>query len=80
MNKPSMAAAPLFRIKSYGRTELAQLYNPEVAAETAWRRLRAWIRKSPGMIEHLMQAGYKRGQRTFTPKQVQIIVDGVGEP
>ena len=53
---------------------------PILAAETAWRRLRAWIRKSPGMIEHLMQAGYKRGQRTFTPKQVQIIVDGVGEP
>lgn len=72
--------AGIFRIKTYGRTELAQLYNPEVASETAWRRLRAWILKSPGMMERLMAAGYKRGQRVFTPKQVGIIVDGVGEP
>ena len=72
--------AGIFRIRTYGRTELAQLYNPEVASGTAWRRLRAWIRKSPGMMEKLMAAGYKRGQRVFTPKQVSFIVDGVGEP
>lgn len=78
--KLSKMAATDFRIKSYGRTELAQLYNPEVAPETAWRRLRTWIKKSPGMVEALMASGYKRGQRVFTPRQVGIIVDGVGEP
>lgn len=78
--KQEKMAAPTFRIKTYGRTELAQLYNPEVAPETAWRRLRTWIKKSPGMVENLLASGYKRGQRVFTPKQVCIIVDGVGEP
>lgn len=74
------AAPCTFRIKTYGRTELAELYNPNVAPETAWRKLRSWIRKYPGMVEQLLAAGYKRGQRSFTPRQVRIIVDGVGEP
>ena len=73
------ALAP-FQIRSYGRTELAELYNPQVAPETAWRKLRAWIKKYPGMIDNLIAAGYKMGQRTFTPMQVKIIVDGIGEP
>lgn len=69
-----------FRIKSYGRTELAQLYNPTVAAETAWRKLRSWIAAYPGLLDQLKAIGYHTTQRTFTPAEVRLIVEAIGEP
>lgn len=71
---------PTFRHRAYGRTELAQMYCPTVAAETAWRKLRAWIALSPGLTERLAEAGYSPRQRAFTPRQVQLIVVAIGEP
>ena len=32
-----------FRIRSYGRTELAQLYNPCLTPKAAYRKLVGWI-------------------------------------
>lgn len=69
-----------FVLRTYGRTELALLYSPCIAPESAWRKLRSWIRRYPGMMAELRGAGYQKGQRSFTPAQVQIIVDGIGEP
>ena len=43
-----------FRIRSYGRTELAQLYNPCLTPKAAYRKLVGWI--DPG-------AGDRRGAR-----------------
>lgn len=80
MNKKEMAGADHFRIKAYGRTELALLYNDRVAPETAWRKLRSWIRKFPGLLEKLTALGYHRNQRSFTPAEVRAIVDALGEP
>lgn len=80
MNKGNQAVAGDFRIKSYGRTELAQLYTPMVAAETAWRKLRSWIASYPGLTDRLRSIGYQTTQRTFTPAMVRMIVEAIGEP
>lgn len=69
-----------FKVHAYGRTELAQLYCPTVAPETAWRKLRAMIRLTPGLYDRLSATGYTPHIRSFTPKQVSIIVDAIGEP
>lgn len=38
-----------FRIRSYGRTELAQLYNPCLTPKAAYRKLVGWIDHYPGL-------------------------------
>lgn len=69
-----------FTIRQYGRTELAQLYSPDIAPESAWRRLRRWIERSPGLTGRLRSLGYTGASRCFTPLQVRVIIDALGEP
>ena len=70
----------MFRIKEYGRTELAQIYNPDIQPESAWRKLKGWIVNKPGLMDRLIELGYDGRRRSFTPAMVQAIVDGIGEP
>jgi len=69
-----------FRIKEYGRTELALLYSPSLTPDAAWRRLKRWIFLFPGLTERLEAIGYCHSQRSFTPAQVRMIVEALGEP
>lgn len=69
-----------FIIRQYGRTELAQMYSPDIAPESAWRKLRRWIEHYPGLTEQLHSLGYVSGARCFTPLQVQAIINALGEP
>ncbi len=69
-----------FEIRQYGRTELAQVYSPEITPEAAWKKLRGWIDHYPGLPEQLQALGYTPKQRIFTPAQVQAIVDAIGRP
>ena len=57
-----------FRIRSYGRTELAQLYNPCLTPKAAYRAVR------------LAELGKLPGSRSYTPAQVREIVEALGEP
>ena len=68
------------KVRKYGRTELATMYSPDITPEAAWRKLRQWIRRSPGLEAALRAAGYTDRCRTFTPAQVQLIFEGLGEP
>ena len=38
-----------FAIRTYGRTELAQLYCPDLCPESAYRKLKHWIDLYPGL-------------------------------
>jgi len=67
-------------IRSYGRTELAQLYNSRVSAHSAWLCLRRWIDRCQPLRDKLQQYGYDGRTRTFTPEQVRLIVYYLGEP
>ena len=46
-----------FRIRSYGRTELAQLYNPCLTPKAAYRKLVGWIDHYPGLAVRLPETG-----------------------
>lgn len=69
-----------FKIRTYGRTELAQKYCPNMTARAAFRKLMQWIDLYPELNEQLANHGYTPHQRTYTPAQVQLIVDALGEP
>lgn len=68
------------RIRVYGRQELAQEYNPRVNPEVAWRRLKGWIALNKQLSQALQEAGYNPEKRLFTPKQVALIFEYLGEP
>ena len=69
-----------FKLQQYGRMELAQLYCPDIAPESAWKKLKLWISLSPGLVERLMSLGYDSHTRSFTPAQVRAITEALGEP
>ena len=46
------------KIREYGRTELAQVYSPDITPEAAWRKLRNWIALFPGLTDRLSDVGY----------------------
>jgi hypothetical protein len=69
-----------FKIKSYGYGELAQLYFPTIAKQSATVQFRRWIRINNNLLDELNLAGFKRYQKMLTPKQVEIIIKYIGEP
>ncbi len=69
-----------FRIRAYGFYELAQIYNPDITADAAAKRLRNWIRVNKSLSEDLSTYGYSKGNRLLTPLQVRTIVRYIGEP
>lgn len=68
------------RNKSYSKGELAALYAPDIAPSSACKRLAAWMLHHPTLMSDLRQTGYEDKQRTFTPLQVRLIFDALGEP
>lgn len=79
-NKEDMEKQTDFRIRSYGRTELAQLYNPCLTPKAAYRKLVGWIDHYPGLAVRLAELGKLPGSRSYTPAQVREIVEALGEP
>lgn len=69
-----------FTIRQYGRMELAQLYCPDIQPESAWVKMKVWIREHPGLTGRLQELGYDGRTRSFTPAQVQAIADALGAP
>jgi predicted DNA-binding protein YlxM (UPF0122 family) len=56
------------QIKSYSKAELADLYN--VSSDTFAK----WIKSIEDLLPH-----YKRSNKVFTPKQVKVIFEELGE-
>lgn len=69
-----------FIIRAYGRMELAQLYSPELTDIAAYRKMKKWILLSPGLLQRLYDLGYQPGRRSYTPLEVRVIIDALGEP
>lgn len=69
-----------FKIRAYGVGELAQFYAPNLTPASARNRLNYWISLQPGLRDDLHASGYSNKVRTFTPAQVRLIVDRLGEP
>lgn len=64
----------------YGHTELAILYFPGILAKSASSQLSSWINRDEDLLAELKKAGYKKGQRMYTPRQVAILRDHLGDP
>lgn len=69
-----------YPIRAYGRTQLAQIYFPEMTPDAAYRKLKSWIEGCTELKKALGRLGYGSRQRMYTPAQVAAIFDLLGEP
>ncbi|RGM48302.1 MULTISPECIES: DUF4248 domain-containing protein [Bacteroides] len=69
-----------FMIRSYGKAELAHLYNPDMPIVAAMRKMRYWIRRNPALYKAMYQAGEAKGDHRYTRRQVRLIAEVLGEP
>lgn len=58
---------PPFRIREYGKTELAVLYSPHLRTVTAVKKLRRWIRGNRPLMAALAEADYNPRRLSYTP-------------
>ena len=67
-------------IRYYTKQEIALLYFPDSSPEVANAHLRRWIQKCTPLYRKLLEAGYRKSDKGFFPRQVAIIFDFLGEP
>ena len=56
-----------FHIRTYKKSELAHLYNPNVCLKVALQILRRWIVYNPPLLQELEQEGYRARNRLLSP-------------
>lgn len=60
--------------------ELGQMYFPNSTSKSAGTQLVRWIKYNKYLWQELIEAGYSKGQRLMTPRQVGLIFQYLGEP
>ncbi len=63
------------RVRSYGRTELAQAYFPQICPKAAWEKLKSVMADDPTLSPLLTIC-----RRTFMPAEVDRIFAARGRP
>lgn len=69
-----------FQPRAYTKVELATLYNPASCITVALKTLSRWMKANELLMAELEAVRYNKYRRTFTPKEVGIIVKYLGEP
>ena len=69
-----------FVIKSYGVSQLAQLYYPDRSEQSAVRLFRKELYETRGLWKALQKVGYHDYTKVLTRSQVKVIVQYLGEP
>ena len=69
-----------FKVRAYGRTELALAYCPTITPKAALRKLNRWIALVPDLESRLKALGFIPSSRSYTPAEVAIIVEALGQP
>ena len=64
-----------FKIHAYGKSELAMLYFPHDGKKEALNKFRTWLQRN-----RRLKGFVSRQSNYYTPKQVKIIVEELGEP
>jgi hypothetical protein len=62
------------------KTELAALYFPHISPANALRSFMRLINNHPGLMEELEKANYRKNSHVLTPRQVNIIIQNLGDP
>ena len=71
----------MFKIQPYGKSELALLYFPNAATVSgALSNLNYWIRRNKALSNALKKCGMPPRSKSFTPKEVALIIEHLGEP
>lgn len=66
--------------RAWGVSEFAQLYFPGHTPVAAYKTMWKWIRNSRGLKAKLEAAGWVKFQKLYTPKQVAVLIEHLGEP
>ena len=69
-----------FEMRAYDKAELALLYCPGRAEETALKTMMRWIRQCEPLMEALDAIGYNCRRHRFLRREVEQIVRHLGEP
>ena len=69
-----------FTIRTYTKKELALMYFPDSQPRTAVNHLMAWIHRCTQLWKQLQETGDSSTSKAFTPRQVKVIVEQLGEP
>ncbi len=69
-----------FVLKAYDKAELAQLYCPGRTEDAALKTLLRWIRQCEPLVEALGEVDYNLRRHRFLRREVELIVQHLGEP
>lgn len=69
-----------FDLHFYTKKELALKYFPDSSPRTAVGHLMTWIYRCKPLIDELEATGYNKSAKAFSPRQVKLIVEYLGEP
>jgi hypothetical protein len=70
----------IFPYVAMTKSELAQLYAPDLTPHSAVNRLMAWIAGNRALVRALDRTGYTKHCKLLQPCQVALIVKYLGEP
>jgi len=62
------------------KTDLAQAYFPYIQERCARKKLMQYINEDPELLTQLLESGYNPMCHQFSPKQVEIIFNVLGNP
>lgn len=69
-----------FKIRTYRKSELAQLYRPEISKASALQCLSRWINRCKPLAEELNRNEQCRRGHFYTATEVRLIVKYLGCP
>ena len=69
-----------FKIRPYTKKELALAYFPDSSPHSAVNHLMTWIYRCKPIMAQLLATGYEKTSKGFTPRQVRLITEHLGEP
>ena len=69
-----------FKLQSYTKADLAQLYSPHSEGGAALQTLYRWMQRNRPLMEELASVGYNKFRHSFLKQEVEIIVKHLGEP
>ena len=67
-------------IKSYPKSELAQLYFTDSDPHVVTNHLMQWIKRCPPLVDALAGCYQSKNAKFFSPQAVRHIVKFLGEP
>ena len=69
-----------FKLQSYTKADLAQLYSPHSESAAALQTLYRWMKRNESLMAELSALGYNKYRHSFLKQEVEIIVKYLGEP